>query len=378
MSEKSCNRSDLFSDRIVIRVQNTVYETFIDTLNRYPSTLLGSHEKRRQFYDPFAHELFLDRDAEAFDAILFYYQSFGMLTRPPWVPMEDFLEECEFFRIEKEDVRKLKEKEDYEDVSEIIEEVSEVEESKDRYTLLEQIWEFFEQPSSSKTASVYAILSFILIAASVVLSCSLTIPDTEKARNPDFFKDSWSLIELSLNVIFGLEYVLRLISSPRRLNFVISPLNVIELAAILPYFVVLTIDVRKISTLSFLRIIRIIRVLRLLRLSKQSTKVAATIKFLAESTKDMLTLVTCYLITAIVFGSIQYYSEAGVQDTLFTSIPESVWWALQTIIPLGYGDIVPTTVRGKVFAGIVAVVGSVTLTVPLLHIGGRYLNAHTD
>ena len=384
--------------RINIRIQNIRFETQQSTLKRYPKTLLGCEGKRQVYYDEFTGEIVLDRNAAAFDAILFYYQSYGILARPPFLTMEEFLDECKFFELDQEDINTMKKMEGYNENDNGNMEQSEnsdeilalLEESVRRLQVTIQhnqncinlckakLWRFFEEPSSSKAASFFAIFSFLLIAASVALACMLTIPEIQNRRNPKFFKDTWALIELTLNSCFALEYLLRLFAAPYLIKFLTSPLNMIDLSAFFPYFIVLLIDPARISSLSFLRMLRMIRVLRLLRLSKQSKQVAAVMELLKDSVKDIFTLVLCYFIAAVVFGSLQYYMEVGTPGTPFTSIPQSMWWAFQTIIPLGYGDIVPSGLKGKIIGGSVAVFGAVTLTVPLLHVGGKYLAGYSE
>ena len=390
-----------FHNRINIRIRNVKFETWQSTLKRYPKTLLGCEGKRHVYYDELTDEFVFDRSVPAFDSILFYYQSNGILNRPTFLTMEEFLDECNFFELEEKDIKRLKEFENYDEVENESEEQNEkYEDSDETLELLNgsvkksntstgqnnncinscrtMLWEFFEEPSSSKIASVFAIFSFVLITASVVLACMLTIPEIQNSRNPDLFRDPWALIELSLNGCFALEYFLRLTVAPKLIKFIISPVNLIDLSAFFPYFIVLLINPGKISTLSFLRMLRMIRVLRLLRLSKQSKNVAAVMEMLKKSVKDIFTLVLCYFIAAVVFGSLQYYMEVGAPGTPFNSIPQSMWWAFQTIIPLGYGDIVPSGLKGKIIGGSVALFGAITLTVPLLHLGGKYLAGYAE
>ena len=401
--ESSCTSQMGADRRIRIRVRNYRYETLSSTLNRYPRSLLGCEAKRQAYYHETTDEIVFNRNAAAFDAILFYYQSRGILTRPPLISMEEFLNECNFFELEKDDIQRMKLVENYEDDKENqnVELVSNEKSMDGTSELLahsneqltyqiwtgqnqsciiscrKKLWKFLEEPSSSNFASFFAILSFLLISVSVFLSCSLTIPEIEKSRNPDLLRDPWAITELGLNVFFALEYFLRFITTPHVIRFLVSPLNLIDLLAFFPYFVVFILDPTKISSLSFLRMIRMVRVLRLLRLSKQSRKVAAVTQFLRESVKDIATLVVCYFISAVVFGSLEYYVETGISGTPFTSIPQSIWWAFQTLIPIGYGDIIPISSRGKAVGGSVAIFGAVTLTVPLLHLGGKYLVGYT-
>ena len=387
--------------RVSIRIQNVRFETWQSTLKRYPKTLLGSEGKRQVYHNNDTNEIVFDRNVAAFDAILFYYQSYGILARPPSLTMEEFLDECDFFEIDPEDIKRLKENENYDgnhnevmepngnyrDCNKTLEPLkgtvtkSDIFQNKNQGCIAfyrNTLWEFFENPSSSTIASFFAVFCFVLISASVVLACMLTVPEIQNSRNPDIFKDNWALAELTLNSCFAFEYLMRLIVTPYYIKFLTSPLNVIDLLAFSPYFIALLINPAKISRLSFMRMLRMIRVLRLLRLSKQSKHVAAVLQMLKRSVSKIITLVLCYFIAAVVFGSLFYYLEVGRPGTPFTSIPQSMWWAFQSVIPLGYGDIVPSGLKGKLVGGSILVFGAVTLTVPLLHLSGNYLAHYAD
>ena len=86
-------------DRVVINVSGEKYETREETLSRYPETLLGCPTKRLKYFDPRCQEYFFNRNRLAFDAILFYYQSYGRLIKPEVLPDNIFVDEVRFFQI---------------------------------------------------------------------------------------------------------------------------------------------------------------------------------------------------------------------------------------------------------------------------------------
>eukprot|EP00794_Sanderia_malayensis_P000584 gene584-1244_t len=359
--------------RIKIKIRRTTYETYLSTLQRFPNTLLGSTRKRLLYYDDYTDCIvFNDRSTCAFDSILYYYQSYGSLIRPPWLTMQDFERECRFFDIEETAITRMKEREGYFRV-----ENEDDKAEKRRYELSSscrnKLWLFFEYPESSFLAHAFAIISFLFIALSVSLTCVTTIPSVKRREKTDLFSDEYFLIELVLNSFFMIEYVCRLLCAPKVVGFVFSPLNLIDLTAIFPYFVILCIDPIKVSTVEFLKIIRTVRVLRLFRLTKQSKTVHTVMVIMSQCINDLFTVFICLFITTVISASLQYYTELNVKGTAFTSIPESMWWAIQTLVCLGYGDIIPISSQGKLVASAVSIFGAITLTVPLLSIGGRYL-----
>ena len=147
--------------------------------------------------------------------------------------------------------------------------------------------------------------------------------------------------------------------------------------AVVPYFVILCIDVTKLTSLGFLRILRFLRVLRLFRLSKHSARIKIVGAILSESLKDLRLLFVCLMIIAVFSGSLMFFIENTAENSPFTSIPESMWWALQTVVTLGYGDITPTTVAGRCYSAIFMVFGAVTISLPVLSIVMKFTSMYS-
>ena len=98
--------------RVILNVGGEIYETYLSTLERFPSTLLGDHVKRRLHYCHTSQQFFFNRSRVFFDAILFFYQSYGLLKCPEDLPLDMFIEECEYFEIPEEAINKLKQPEE--------------------------------------------------------------------------------------------------------------------------------------------------------------------------------------------------------------------------------------------------------------------------
>ena len=349
-------------NRIFISVRGTIFETYVATLERFPDTLLGSDMCRERFYYQKLKGLVFDRNVMAFEAILFYYQSNGRLVRPPWMAMETFEDECRYFRLSEFAIDKMKEAEGL------------ILDSNPRVfrknTLREKIWCFLEFPESSMAAQIYALLSNLLILASICLSCVVSVPNFIENTDAAF------LTELSFQIIFAIEFILRLLFAQNKIKFFENSLTVIDFLAIFPYFLVMLINRRKLSSLTFLRVTRTIRILRILRLSKHSDQLDKVLRIIQSCKSEVVTFLQCLLVFCCLFGSLEYAAERSQDNTLFISIPEGMWWALQTALCLGYGDIVPKRPRGKLIGGVVAALGALLLTVPLLLIGGKYLSIY--
>lgn len=361
--------------RVRIKIRNEIFETFIATLERFPDTLLGCFDKRIEYYDISADAFVFSPNIVSFDAILYYYQSHGALIRPPFVSLQDFVRDCQYFQISETSITRMKERDGYIDITFLDENVkSSTMKSK---SWRRSLWRFLEFPESSYGARIFAIANFVLIAFSVLFSCFVTLPSIS-IDDSDVFNDPYFLIEFALNSYFGLEYLCRVSVAPQVFRFLISPLSLVDFLAIFPYFMVLSIEAKQASSVGFLKILRTMRVLRLFRLTKQSKTFQTVMLIMSRCVEDIFMLFICFFIACVISASIQYYVECNIPGTAFHSIPQSMWWAIQTLVCLGYGDIVPISFWGKLVASSVAIFGAITLTVPLLSVGGKYLTMYAQ
>ena len=367
--------------RILINVRGTIYETKATTLSRFPNTILGSATARSKFYDRHRDEMLFDRDVEAFESILFFYQSGGILAKPSWVSLEAFETECRYFGISEERIVQMQ-----------LRETGEKRRKKESLipgdNFRSKAWRFLENPESSLAATIYSVAIYLLIMASLSVEFALTMPEIKPSipvhqghRLLSKEKPSTQnllIAEMFFHVLFAAEFLTRMFFSPRMLKFFVSVSNVVDVLAIFPYFLNLSVYFKNVSAnLDFLRVLRFFRVLRMFRASKHSRTLRAVISIMRDCCQDFLVLGQCLLVACVLFGSIGYYAEKSDPHTNFTSIPESMWWAIQTMVCLGYGDIVPNTLTGKLAGSWVAIIGAVTLTVPLVSIGGKYMFTYT-
>ena len=355
------------SKRIRLNVAGCIYETFSETLNRFPHTLLGDEKRRMNYFDPLTNVYFINHSSIAFDSILFFYQSNGRLTRPPLLPMELFEEECIFYDLDRAAIKSMKilegfDEEEPQNKTEFI-----------NLTKLQKVWQFVEVPESSCLARIFASLSLILIIFIVAVDCFSTL---ESIRNSALTNLLNSITKYG-NFFFLFEFLTRLISSPSKLKFVRSISNVVDFFAIFPSLLFVTLEENQMGSVLFIRVLRTFRILRLLRLSKNFQALAAVLEILSNCLTDLLMLVFFMTISATLLGSVIYYAESGNKNSPISSVPEGMWLAIQTIVTLGYGDVIPITVLGKLSTAFTAAVGALTMILPLLSLGGKYISMHS-
>ena len=355
----------LGSIRVRFNVSGYNFETFLETLNRFPNTLLGDETRRVEYFDSISNAHFINRSAIAFEAILFFYQSNGRLIRPPDLPMKLFEEECKFYDLGEAAIKSMKELEGfYVNVEEPI--------PIQKQHAIKRIWDFIEEPESSIPAKLFGFLSLMLIFFVVAVDCFGTL---ESYRKSSILK-SLNTVNYYINVFFAAEFVTRMVSTPSKLKFAISIGNVLDFFSIFPSFLLTVIEEKQMVGVLFVRILRTFRVLRLMRLSKNFFSLSVVLNILANCFKDVMMLGFIMIISTILFGSIVYYTELENKNSPISSIPEGMWFAMQTIVTLGYGDIIPVTILGKISAAFTAVIGALTMILPLLSLGGKYFSTY--
>jgi voltage-gated potassium channel len=209
------------------------------------------------------------------------------------------------------------------------------------------------EKSDSGLGRVFDLFIQALIVISLVTFSVETLPDlTSETRR------LLRQIEVIVVVVFTVEYLLRLYVADRKLRFVFSFYGLIDLLAILPFYVARGIDLRSIRVF---RLMRLVRILKLLRFGKAAQR----FKNAFRSIKTELSLFFLTSVFVLYVSSVGiYYFENGAQPEKFASVFHALWWSVATLTTVGYGDIYPITLGGKLFAFVVLMVGIGMVAVP--------------
>ncbi len=193
----------------------------------------------------------------------------------------------------------------------------------------------------------------ILIIVSLISFSLETLPDLNPRRR------AWlNTIELISVIVFTIEYLLRILTAKKPLKFIFSFMGLVDLAAILPFYLSFGIDLR---SLRAMRMLRILRVFKLVRYTKAFNRFRLAVKI----AKEEIIIFFSAAIMLIYLTSIGiYYFEHEVQPEKFSSVFESMWWSVVTLTTVGYGDVYPITPGGKTFTIFVLFLGLGIVAVP--------------
>lgn len=227
-------------------------------------------------------------------------------------------------------------------------------------------YDILEGNASDRSARFLQYFITVLIVTNVVF----VIIETEKSVL-DHYGYLFTPFEVFSVIVFTTEYAVRIIvckmnpkyktSRYARLRLAMTPLMLVDLIAILPFFisfVVPTVDTR------FVRVIRMLRLFRLFKLARYSESMQLLGDVLKAKIGD-LTVAFFILFLVLIFASyLMYNAEHDAQPDVFSSIPSAMWWGIITLTTIGYGDTFPVTVLGKVIGATIAIIGIAVYAIP--------------
>jgi voltage-gated potassium channel len=214
------------------------------------------------------------------------------------------------------------------------------------------------RPGSLRAYHYVQLVVYSLITLSVLLVILETVPEL-----PEGYREVFWHVELVVVVFFSIEYLARLWScvetkpgeSPvkARLRYVFSFYGLIDLIAILPFFLHAFLPVDLLA----LRVMRYFRLFRILKLSRYSKSIKLLTTVFREKKEPLIVAMSILVALLIISSTLMYFAEHQTQPEVFSSIPAAMWWAVATLTTVGYGDVYPVTALGKCIASVIAVLG---------------------
>ncbi|XP_032349635.1 potassium voltage-gated channel subfamily C member 2 isoform X4 [Camelus ferus] len=256
-----------------------------------------------------------------------------------------------------------------------------------------RMWALFEDPYSSRAARFIAFASLFFILVSITTFCLETheafnivknktepvINGTSVVLQYEIETDpALTYVEGVCVVWFTFEFLIRIIFSPNKLEFIKNLLNIIDFVAILPFY--LEVGLSGLSSkaakdvLGFLRVVRFVRILRIFKLTRHFVGLRVLGHTLRASTNEFLLLIIFLALGVLIFATMIYYAErvgaqpndpSASEHTQFKNIPIGFWWAVVTMTTLGYGDMYPQTWSGMLVGALCALAGVLTIAMPV-------------
>ena len=328
--------------KLRINVSGSTFETTDQCLQRYPDTLLGNPLKRMRYYIPCENTYFFDRHRLAFEGILMYYQNYGRVVCPENVPDEVFQAELDFFNIDCEYLKAAQEAKKY-----VLENVLDQEIGN---SYQERVWYVLQNPASSTGAQILSTVSLLMTITSIILAC---LNPGDKNDDLRIHHDTFPF-ELVCFIWFTSEYVLRLWACPSKIKFLKSWIDTTDLTTLVVFYSSLALTSTQVSSTSILKIFRLANAFRVFRLTRFSNGLRLLIYTIYKSKTDLQLLSGFMAFFIIITGSMMYFAEAGNENSQFIDggIFDGIWFSVISCTTVGYGDIVPTTIPGKLAASL--------------------------
>ncbi|XP_030638638.1 potassium voltage-gated channel subfamily S member 2-like [Chanos chanos] len=379
-------------------------------LSRFPETRLArllrcqSKESILELcddYDDTEREFYFDRNPALFPYVLNFYNT-GRLHVMAELCIFSFSQEIEYWGINEFFIdsccsstyhcRKMEPSgEDWDDKSEEGSTSSSFDEILEFYndatkfdkqplgSLRRRIWLMLDNPGYSIPSRIISVFSILVVLGSIATMCmnsmtEFTLLDSEGQPRED---PRFETVEHFGIGWFTFELVARFVVAPDLIHFFEHPLNLIDLVSILPFYLALLINLVAESSPALanlgrvVQVLRLMRIFRILKLARHSTGLRSLGATLKNSYKEV-GLLLLYLAVGVSFFSVMAYTVEKEDNDGLTTIPACWWWATVSMTTVGYGDVVPVSIAGKLTASACILAGILVVVLPITLIFNKF------
>lgn len=216
--------------------------------------------------------------------------------------------------------------------------------------------------TNTPSGKLFDLTLLVLILLSVITVMLESVPVIAEEYGSEL-----RILEWIMTIFFTIEYIVRIwiVSKPKK--YIFSALGIVDLLAILPTY--LSLFLVGTQGLAIIRALRILRIFRILKLMRFVSEAVILVRALKTSRHKITVFFMALMVLVFILGSIMYLVE-GSQNG-FHSIPQSIYWAIVTLTTVGYGDVVPVTVLGKIIASIIMLLGYSIIAIPTGIVGAE-------
>jgi voltage-gated potassium channel len=232
--------------------------------------------------------------------------------------------------------------------------------SPDVVALRHRVQEILEQgPFGDSTSRTVNRLLVTMIVTNLVATALESVPALSERYRTLFLIVEWASL-----ILFTAEYALRVWVAANggdvgaRVKYVLSPIGLIDLLAVAPFWLALTTD-------ADLRFLLVFRMVRFLKLARYSPGMRSLLDAVYAERRALFGCLVIVMGSALVAASIMHVVEGDVQPEKFGTIPDAMWWAIVTLATVGYGDVSPVTALGKLFTAIYILAGLIIIALPV-------------
>ena len=223
--------------------------------------------------------------------------------------------------------------------------------------------------ADSPAGKLFDVVLLITIIASILLVMLESIKSFDLKYHAFLDTAEWVI-----TILFSIEYIARIVTIKKPLNYIFSFYGIIDLLSTIPKYISLLFG--GLHALAALRALRLLRVFRILKLARYLGASNVLVTALKASRAKISVFLFAVLILSIIFGTLMYLIEG--EESGFTSIPISVYWCIVTLTTVGFGDIAPVTPLGQLIATVIMILGYGIIAVPTGIVSAEYSNQHKN
>ncbi|XP_076003422.1 delayed-rectifier potassium channel regulatory subunit KCNS2 [Genypterus blacodes] len=381
------------------------------TLRKFPDTRLGkllacdSEEAILQVcddYDVQQKEFYFDRNPGLFPYVLHFYQTGKLHIMEElcvfsfsqeieyWGINEFFLDSCCSYRYHDRKLENSRHR-SWDDESEVssvdtsVDEISDLKRDMQHFQVVRYgnirkcLWLTLENPGYSIPSKLFSLLSITVVLISIATMCINSIPEYQTFDDEEKLVEDPTMqaLEVFCTCWFTFEVVMRLLLAPNKRKFFHHPLNIIDMVTVVPIYITLLFDLimganSDLGNLGrLIQVFRLMRIFRVLMLARHSTGLRSLGATLRHSYREVGILLLYLAVGVSVFSGIAYTAEYE-EDVGLDTIPACWWWGTVSMTTVGYGDVVPVTVVGKLAASGCILGGTLVVALPITIIFNKF------